>query len=383
MKNVVCLSHSAELNGAELWLLETIEGLDRRRFSPTLVFPRRGPLEEEAKRLGIASEIVPMKWWLTERRGIWRQPLAWLLNRAGVRRLENIIREKKADLVFTNSAASFAGALAAKRARVPHVWAIHEILGGRKPFLRYLFGQRALVRFILGSSAKVIVNSQASRTAFPYNGRVAVIPNGIGVSRADESRQKRLRLELGIRESDLAVGIVGKIYEGKGQREAVQAASLLMPRFPNLKLLIVGDVKDRRYEKSLRRIVRENKIEANVIFAGYRSDLVDVFPLMRAVVVASVVDSFGRVALEALAAGVPVVAVRAGGLPEIIRSGENGLLTDSRSPAEIAQAINLIFENPGRAEAFAVEGRRTVSEKFSLDKQIQAVERVFHYVLDD
>jgi len=383
MIRVLFVSHSAELNGAELWLFETLKRLDRGRYRPTLVTPRPGPLNDSASALGIDVHVVPMKWWLTERSRVWRQPLAGLLNAVGVRKVADVARLSGAGLVFSNSAAMSSGARAARAVGVPHVWAVHEILGGQRPFLHHILGRRAAVNFILRNSARVIVNSEASRAAFPANEKLRLVYNGVDVKDGDERRQAALRKKLGIRDEDIVAGVVGKIYEGKGQREALQAAASLAPRYPRLKWLIVGAVRDERYARGLSELVRAAGIADRIRFTGYHPDLVDLLKIMTVVVIPSVVESFGRVALEAMAAGVPVVAVRAGGLPEIVAHGENGFLAETRDPANIAGMLDFVLRNPDKAKRAAENGLKTVRDKFTVERQVRGVESVLAEVAKD
>jgi len=384
MKNVLFVSHSSELNGAELWLLDTLRRLDRQKYSLFLVVPRPGLLEEEARFLGVQTEIVPMKWWITEGLRTWRQPLAWLFNVRSVFRLSKMIRKGKIDLVFSNSAAVASGAFAARRRHIPHIWAIHEILKGERVIVRFLFGRRALAGLITRYSSRIIVNSRATLKAFRDLERVVLIHNGIEAKgrKRDVYREMMLREELGIGEEDIVIGVVGKLYEGKGQREAVQAVAELLPQFPQIKLLVVGDTKDTRYYRGLQDLVLQKGLEKNVAFLGYRRDLADLMGLMRVIVIASVVESFGRVALQAMAAGVPVLAVGAGGLPEIIRHGREGFLIESRQPELIAQAVGEILNDPGRVLQVIHQAQQTVQEQFSLEEQVQKIERVIDECLE-
>lgn len=176
--------------------------------------------------------------------------------------------------------------------------------------------------------------------------------------------------------------MVGKIYEGKGQREAVQAVAELLPQFPQIKLLVVGDTKDARYYRGLQDLVIQKDLEKNVAFMGYRRDLPDLMGLMRVMVIASVVESFGRVALQAMAAGIPVLAVGAGGLPEIIRHGQDGFLIESRQPELIAGALREILSDPGRVLRVIHGALQTVREQFSLEEQVQRIERVIDECLE-
>lgn len=381
MKNILFVSHSAELNGAELWLLETLRGLDRTKYAARLLVPRPGPLADACRSLGLEVRVVSMKWSITEKSRVWRQPFAGLWNIVSVKRIARIIGRDRIDLVFTNSAAVFSGAKAARRMGVPHIWAIHEVLGGDSPFLHSLVGRRALARFILASSVRVIVNSKLTASAFPDSEKIAFVPNGLEVRACDARHREAIRQELGIEAGDFAVGIVGKLYEGKGQREVVQAAALLVPRHPRLKLYVIGDVRDEAYARGLREFVKANGLERRVLFLGYRPDLADLLMLLNVLVVASNVESFGRAALEGMAAGVPVLALRAGGLAEIVRPGENGFLLESREPVEIARGVETIFRDRSRTAAMVEGGYRTVREEYSLERQRSETDRVLADVL--
>ena len=376
MKSILFVSHSAELNGAELWLLETLRGIDRAKYAARLVVPRPGPLADAARALGLEVRVVPMKWSITEKRRVWRQPFSGLWNIASVKRIARIIGRDRVDLVFSNSAAVFSGAKAARRMGVPHVWAIHEMLGGEAPFLRSMYGPRALARFILASSVRVIVNSKLTTSAFPDSNKIVLVPNGLEVRTGDARRREAIRRELGLEAGDVAAAIVGKLYEGKGQKEAVRAAALLAPRHPRFKLLVIGDAGDEAYARGLRGFVRANGLERRVLFLGYRPDLADLLMLVNVLVVASNVESFGRAALEGMAAGVPVLALRAGGLAEIVRPGENGFLLDSRDPAEIARGIETILQDPARAASMVEGGFRTVRAEYSPERQRRETGRV-------
>ncbi|MGB8952709.1 MAG: glycosyltransferase family 4 protein [Candidatus Aminicenantales bacterium] len=375
MRNILFVSHSAELSGAEQWLLHTLGRINRDKFRPFLVLPRSGPLEAEMKKLGIETNILSMKWWLTRRAGIWKQPLAWIWNIRGIFRLVKMIREKEIDLVFSNSAANCSGALAAKKSGVPHIWAVHEILRGERPLLHFLFGSRCLVRWIHSLSSRVIVNSLATQRAFGELDRVSLVYNGIDIPEEDRSPSEALKEEWGVQKGDVVLGIIGKIYKGKGQRELIQVTALLSSRFSGLKLLVVGSIGDRGYYRRLERLVRRLGLGDRVKFTGFRKDLMDLLKLMDVLVVASLVESFGRVVLHAMAAGTPVLAVKSGGIPEIIRHGENGFLMDSRDPEVLAASLEDILRNRERIEAVVRKGLQTVREQFTLDRQIELIEQ--------
>jgi glycosyltransferase involved in cell wall biosynthesis len=382
MTRVLFVSHSSELNGAERMLLDTLRGLDRAAFEPLLVMPRPGPLAEAATMAGVETRVLPMKWTLTEAPKLWRQLFSWAWDRRSARATGRIIRDRGIGLVVTNSAAVWTGALAARRAGVPHVWVVHEILDGDRPLLRYLWGRRALVRRMERLSARIIANSEASARAFGGSGKVVVIGNGIPLGGLPLPDTSGLRAELGLGPYGPVVGVVGKIYPGKGQLEAVLAAGILKRERPGLRLLVIGDVKDARYLERVRGAVVRLGLEENVRFLGPRDDLNDILALLDVLLVASSVDSLGRVALEAMAAGTPVVAAAAGGLPEIVRDGETGILADAPEPGALAAGVSRLLADPGLAARVREGGRRFVAAHYALDGQVRRIERALEDCLE-
>ncbi len=382
MTNVLFVSHSSELNGAERMLLDTVRGLDRGKFTPLIVVPRPGPLTEAAEGSGIECLILPMKWTLTEAAKVWKQPLSFLWNVRSVRLAARLIRGRGIGLVVTNSSAVWTGALAARRARVPHVWIIHEILDGETPFLKYIFGRKTLVRRMTRLSKRIIANSKASARAFAASGKVVIIGNGVAMRNGPAPDTAALRRGLGIDPGAPVIGIVGKIYPGKGQMEAVLAADILRRARPDIRLLVVGAVADARYDGRIYETVGRLGLEKNVLMLGQRNDIEGILALLDVLVVASSVDSLGRVALEAMAAGTPVVAAAAGGIPEVVRDGETGILAASPEPGLLAAGVARLLDDPALARGVAEGGRKFVAANYSQEGQVRKIERVLEESLE-
>jgi glycosyltransferase involved in cell wall biosynthesis len=382
MKTVLFVSHSSELNGAERMLLDVLRGLERGKFRSLLMLPRTGPLQRKAEETGIATRVLPMKWSLTERSKTWKQPLTRAWNFSSVIRIARLIRNEAVDLVVSNTSAIWTGAFAARRAGVPHVWFVHEILDGKYPLLSHILGRKALVRRMDKLAVRIIANSRASARSFEGTGKAVVIGNGIDTRRRPAPDLAALRVSLGLEEGVAALGVIGKIYPGKGQKEAVLALDLLKRRRPDVRLLVVGEVKDRRYAAEVRETVRRLGLEKNVIFSGFREDLSGILALLKVLILASTVDSLGRVGLEAMAAGTPVVAVAAGGLPEVVIDGQTGVLVESADPARIAEGAARVLDDPELARAVAEGGRKFVVENYSLEGQVRKIERVLEDCLE-
>jgi glycosyltransferase involved in cell wall biosynthesis len=376
MKTVLFVSHTAELNGAELWLLETLKGLDRAKYTPLLALPGPGIFEDAARAADIETVRVPLVWWITERSGLWKGPAAGILTRRHAERLAALAGEKKASMMFSNSAAVAAGALAAQKAGLPHVWAVHELLAGPRAHLFYWRGPGRLARFIVDHSCRVIVNSRACAAAFPPSDKIALVYNGVKRKSYPSERLADVRREYGFVAGAPVIGVVGKIYERKKQADVIRAAALLAGEYPDLNVLIVGETRDKRYGARLKRLAASLGLAGRVKFAGYRHDLTGQLKIMSVLAVASTIESFGRTAIDAMAAGTPVVAVPSGGLTEIIEDGLNGILASRTGPEDLAAGIRRVLSDPTLAAAVIDNGYRTIDTRFSLSVQVRGVEAV-------
>ncbi|MFC2158616.1 glycosyltransferase family 4 protein [Acidobacteriota bacterium] len=373
---ILFVSHSAELNGAEHMLLDLIGALDSKKYSSSLVIPCPGPLKTAAEAFGCQVRIVPMKWALTEWSNIWKQPLAWLLNRSSVKHIVDAVREDQADIVFSNSAANFCGALAARKAQLPHVWSIHENIYGKQAHLRYFWGSRRLASKIAGSSCKVIVNSKVTGKAFEGHSNVEIVYNGIPDPPREGKTRLDLRSDLGLKQDNTILTVIGKIYKGKGQAEAVQAVERLLWRIPGIKIMLIGDVRNRRYYRRIQKICEQKNMKDRVLFVGHVKDVLDYIRASDLLIIPSSVESFGRTAVEAMSVGTPVLALRAGGLTEIITEGKDGYFIEFKNPENIARAILSIFQAPALNDRLIQAALQTHRDNFSLEQHVSKIENI-------
>ncbi len=375
-KNILFVSHSGELYGAERVLLQTIQGLNKEKFNSILVLPKYGPLGELAKELGIETFCVPSKWWITEKSKVWKQPFSWLWNLKSLVQISRLINKKRIDLVFSNSVVNFTGALAARLKNIPHIWSVHEILEGSCSPVGFLLGKRALIEIISALSTKIIVNSEMTGFPFIKNDKLRKVNIGVKEYRKDKVSGDARRRSFGCDAEDFVIGVIGKIYPEKGQKEVVEAVNMIIKIYPQVRLLIVGGVGNAGYQRKIQKFISVNHLERHVVLTGYQRNIYEILSMLNLLVVASNVESFGRVALEAMAVKTPVLAVRRGGISEVISPGENGFLVESRDPRILAQGIRSVLESPEQVSKITEKGYQEVQEKYSLEIQIGGTEKV-------
>jgi glycosyltransferase involved in cell wall biosynthesis len=177
---------------------------------------------------------------------------------------------------------------------------------------------------------------------------------------------------------EFLVGVVGDVMARKGQLYLFRALAEIVEAIPNFKLVLLGRFsRNEAYVKKLREIQLKQNLIRRVKWLGLRSNVQDFMAAFDLCVVPSIEEPLGLVALEALAAGTPVVASRIGGLPEIVRPGENGILVPPRDPRKLAQAIIQMAQSQAERARLGENGRQMVQREFDPTQLSREVEQVF------
>jgi glycosyltransferase involved in cell wall biosynthesis len=170
------------------------------------------------------------------------------------------------------------------------------------------------------------------------------------------------------------ITLVGELNERKQQRVVIEAAPNLLERFPNARILFVGDGDDRA---ALEAAVRERGLHASIIFTGFRADVPEILMGSDVLLLPSRVEGFGYVLVEAMAAGIPCVASNVSSIPEIVQDGVTGILHAVGDSGAMAEAIIAILSDRARARAMGEAGARIAREKFTFRRMLDEVEHVF------
>jgi glycosyltransferase involved in cell wall biosynthesis len=213
-----------------------------------------------------------------------------------------------------------------------------------------------------------------------------------GIDREDvHSRVKRTRNEtrrlLNLEKDQPVIGIVGNIKRWKGQEVVIKAVSLLEGKYPQLRCLIIGDVSvnsraDSEYRRSLENLVKEKKLESKILFLGYRDDVPDLIECLDILVHASIApEPFGRVILEGMVLGKPVIATNFGGPLEIIENGVSGILVPPGDYAATAEAVDLLLADEEKRRNMAAAGLERVSKHFLMDQNIERIQELYEKLL--
>jgi glycosyltransferase involved in cell wall biosynthesis len=210
-------------------------------------------------------------------------------------------------------------------------------------------------------------------------GRISVVRSCIDPGRVQVGDGAGLRAELGLDPGAPIVGNVGHLVPHKGQRTLLEAIPRVLREVPETRFVIVGEGE---LESDLKRRARDLGIAGQVIFPGFRDDVSSFLSIFRIFVMPSHMEGLGTAVLDALAVRLPVIATTAGGIPEMIRDGVNGLLVPVRDPAALARALVSLLRDPARAQALGEEGYRTVRREFSVETMVEQTRGIYQEVLD-
>lgn len=209
--------------------------------------------------------------------------------------------------------------------------------------------------------------------------RIETIPNFIDyhrLARYETQPRSRVRQQLGVGDDDQLLGVVGNVIPRKGQLDLIKALPRILPAAPRVKVVLAGEL-NREYARECREWAALLEVSERIIWAGARNDIPDLLGALDLFVLPSLEETFPLSILEAMAAGVPVVATSVGGVSECIESEVNGLLVPPARPDALAGAIVRVLASPDDARRLTAQGRRVVVDRYSSEAVVTRVEQAF------
>jgi glycosyltransferase involved in cell wall biosynthesis/GT2 family glycosyltransferase len=359
--SVVYLDHCAQLSGGEIALLRLLPALEG--ISAHVILAEDGPLRPRLEALGVECEVLPMP---DRARSVKRtqvvpfgMPLGAVFDTLSYTlRLRRRLRELRPDLVHANSLkAGLYGCLAARLAGVPAIWHVRDRIDPDYLPTPAVALVRALVRFLPHQS---IANSRSTLESLGPGinraGRNTAVVHSPVVCTTGAARGGSRQAADG---AEFLVGMVGRISPWKGQDVFLRAFADAFPGGDERALVVGGAMfGEGDYEEKLHKLAIDLDIAHRVEFAGFRDNVEELLAQFDVLVHASVIpEPFGQVIVEAMAAGVPVVAARAGGPLEIIENEQSGLLYRPGDVSELSKALRRLRGDGVLRGRLSVNGR--------------------------
>ena len=300
-----------------------------------------------------------------------------------------LLRLQRPAIVHTHtSKAGLVGRVAARLTGVPII--VHTfhglVLRGHYGPLKSN-GVRAVERWLSGFSDRLIAISNEDKTGLlayriaPTH-KIEVIPLGLELDHFIHSRKRRgvLHRELGLNSTSKLIGIVGRIAPVKNHRLFFDAMVRVLAGCATTHVVVVGDGDLRT---AMERYVREIGIANRVSFLGWRHDLPQVYTDLDVVVISSNNEGTPVTAIEAMAAGRPVVATRVGGLPDIISDGETGYLVAPGNIEQLAAAVERVLRHGESMDRLRDKARQSVEHKFTVERLATDIDSLYRRLLTE
>jgi len=373
---VVHLITRLELGGAQQNTLYCVETHDRARFDVGLWTGEGGILDSRTRAIGDADvRLLP---WLVH-------PIDPARDAVAVLRLAFMLRD--VDLVHTHSSkAGILGRAAARLAGVPgivhtvHGWSFNDVQPAAARSL-YVEVERAAARV----TDRIVCVSRFDRDRGLLRGighasQYRIVRSGIDPSlyRAPAGARARIREILGAGPDDVLVGSIANFKPQKGPLDFVAAAKIARERNPHMRFVVAGDGELR---PAAERAIAEAGLGGFVHLLGWRDDVAELLAAMDIFLLTSLYEGLPRVVLQAMAAGVPVVATDTGGVAEVVLEGETGRLVPPGNPAAAAAAIADLAEDPETRRSLALTARSRLGEEFDRRRMVRDLEDLYDEVL--
>lgn len=384
MKNVLFVHQSAEMYGSDKVLMYLVSGMAAHGLNPIVLLPEEGPLLTELQERGVETLIVPVA--KLDRKtlspkGILRLPWRLYKSIIGINRA---VVGRQIDLVYSNTLAVLGAAVWALLMRKPHVWHVHEIL------LSPTMARKGFPRMVRLLADKVISNSTMTSnwllTEQPrLKPKTVVIWNGQGPRPAPNTRAAaQVRAQFCIAPDDFVITLVGRISRLKGQTLFIEAADKLRQRgHKNVHFLIVGSTVagQESLVEELRYKIAQSNVATHVHILAFTRDVWSVWDASDIAVVPSTEpESFGMVAIEAMASGKPVVVAAHGGVLDIVEHDVSGLLFEPNNAAQFADAMDKLIVSADLRDQLGFAGKKRQAELFSLQRQVDSTSKLLHSI---
>ena len=380
--------------GAALSTLGLIDSFRRQGIAACAVCHDTGTRQErQALREATGGEVLftNLYWWNRKIRSpLWKRPLSEL--RQGVRtgwarRSSSLVAEfgraHGADFIHTTTILTPEGGMAARRLGLPHVWHLRELLGPGKPY-RLPYEGPSFGQYMAAHCSKLVANSHVTAAqvrSWLSPELLEVVPNGIDIS--------RFRSTTGpAQPGRVVVAMVGNLTTRWKKHPLFVEAATRVDRSLPIEWRIYGHdpsqggtLKGDPYVDALHARLASAGITDRFAWPGHVPDPVEIMSQIDVLVHPADGESFGRVVVEAMAAGLPVVGVRGGGVAEIIDDGRTGLLAEPDNAAELAARIERLVRDERLCRELGGAGRRRAESTYSIESCASGILAVYEQAL--
>lgn len=374
---ILFVTHYSELYGANKSLLDLIDGLKvYPAFKCEVIVSSKGPMIDELlkRKIKVYKTLYTNDVYVEGRRfEFLRVIVKSFLNLLSFVYLSCLLDQEKIDIIHTNSSITYLGAYLAKKWRKTHIWHIREFAYESYNY-KYIGGERKCEILMKNSYTIAISNSILTRRLEFMPPMCKMVLNDGVVS---EVNIKEPYLEFSL-DMSLRFGVVGYISETKNQKEALAAFSEFSKNNKKSTLSFAGGG-DRNYIYSLESIIEKESLKDQVYFKGYISNITEFYKEIDVLLMCTRNEALGRVTIEALSMGIPVIGYDNAGTSEIIIDGFNGLLYQGGFTS-LLEKMNVISDSKTLTE-MSRNAQKRVKENYTIEKCASKMMSIYNLML--
>lgn len=385
-KNVLLITHYAELYGANLSLVNILDEFKKKDINVHVVCPEEGDFSAKMREKNIPCVIIPFKTDLLSLKGgklkIFLRKYKYYIKHFNekhfaIKRIAQYIKDNNISLVHTNSICTMVGARAAKCAKIPHVWHVRECL---EQFYNMTVPVNVFRKSAYKSTARFIGISETVKEYYKKIPRekFSVVYNGLPIKESDRT--------LRVVDKFIFV-IVGVLQEGKKVDEAIKAFSMIQDEtaLPS-ELWVVGSTypeNDKTMLDYLKQIAIDNGVAEKVKFLGYIKNVHSVLEQTHCGVLCSKFEAFGRVLVEYMQNKMLVIANNAGACTEIVKDNKTGIIYESGNVRELADKMIYVVNNYDELKPIIEKGYNASIKNFTIERCSREIIEIYNEVYNN
>jgi len=371
MKTILYIANSAILGGGNKVLLDIVLNFNREKFSPYFFCPTQGPFTYELKKFNIPFKVIDPN-----------------ILRAKVGKVkfvkfvfEEFIRffNIKPDILHANCFLTYHSfSFIAWLYNIPRICHFH-----------YPIKDIETIRWAFKIKPHVVIpcNQYLSKEVEPLirkvvpNTKIIPISNAVDIEKYNlrDFDSNNFKKDLGILNDRVIITIIGHVSEVKGHKYFLEMIAGIKNNYPNILGLIVGEDKspNKEYQKKMDSYVKELGIENYVKFLGFRKDIPEILAITDILVQPSLEEGLPLTILEAMAAGKAIITTPVGGVPEVIKDKETGLLVPVKDSKSLIEKVKFLLDNPGERRELSQKAKEFVRENYSLKQYVKKIEDIY------
>jgi glycosyltransferase involved in cell wall biosynthesis len=385
---ILVLSHSSEIGGAELSMLDFFDhwsSTDKNIQLRFIIKSPGGELEEKLKKRKWIYETIDYSAWMTRKTDIKTYDVLKNIkkNTRAILRIEDTIREYKPDMIMTNTIVAPWAAFAAKLNGLPHVWFVREY-GDLDHGHIFEIGRKKTFQDIDTLSELVVTNSQSLTehvAKYVDKGKIITLYTPFKIDQIRKLAEEKTENPFS-KKADIKTVMLGVVKPSKGQEQAIRATAELKKENIQAELTIVGHANPPDYIDDLKKLAKQLKVEDRIYFLGKKTNPYPYINYADVGIMCSRMEAFGRTTFEYLTLGRPVIGFNSGGTKEMVKDGINGFLIENNNVTDLKQKIELYTKNKNilssHKKAATDSSTAMIKGKNSADKLVIKIRSLSH-----